>query len=419
MLKSLPGFVNAHTHSPYGPQYAGVTGTQSFESYIIDITARQKDPYTPKELAAFALVTGLDNLSSGNTAIIDQCYLPLTSEAVYAVARAYEQLGLRAWIFTELSDMPFMVYTREAYPNFSRAIPLRQLPEELQLLCTVELDYRDQLTAVRNIIKEWHGRQVRLGIGLSNAVWCSDDLLSAAAALAREMDVPLTMHVEESPMQHGVHLAQWGMSAIPRLEKLGLLSSRLLLSHVVQVDDADIATLAKYDVSVSHNPTSNLKLRNGIFPAGKMIRQGVNVCLGSDGHSSGDSQSLFPVMEIFVALGELNGLFTLDGEPEAIALKLAVDNGHKLWFDGDLSQDRMEFSSPVGLYAFVWDSPACKIEEVIINGSPCLQKAREIIRESGADKIVIDHMAKLTDPEVEWQAKAAVKAVMTVYNRGT
>jgi 5-methylthioadenosine/S-adenosylhomocysteine deaminase len=410
-ITSLPGFVNAHTHSPYGPHYSGVSGTSAFEEYILDITLRQEADYTPDELAAFALVTGLENLSAGNTAIIDQCYLQLTAEHVYAVARTYEQLNLRAWVFTELSDLPFAIYTREAYPKYPQALPLRELPAEIQNLCTGIPDYRDQLSKVESILRGWYGSSVKIGIGLSNPVWCSDQMLRGAASLAAELNVPLAMHIEESPVQHRAHLAQWGMSMVQRIEALGLLSTRALLAHAVQIDEQDISIMAKYGCSVAHNPTSNLKLHNGIAPVGSMLHAGINVCLGSDGSSSGDSQSLFPPLEFVSALAFWNGIAELNEKPESIAMRMATENGRHLWFEGDLSADRMEFTAPIGPYGPIWDNPESKIKEVYIAGSPCLDKARQLVTESGANRLVAAHMERLTSPETQIRVAEIVRKI--------
>ena len=74
---SLPGFVNAHTHSPLAP-YKGVVRSQPFEMWFADRSARQDRDPTPEELAACALVTGLENLAAGTTAIIDHLNAPQT-----------------------------------------------------------------------------------------------------------------------------------------------------------------------------------------------------------------------------------------------------------------------------------------------------------------------------------------------------
>jgi 5-methylthioadenosine/S-adenosylhomocysteine deaminase len=402
----LPSLVNSHTHSPFGPHFNGVIKSQHFEPFIVDINSRAVQPESPEEAGAFALYTGWENLAAGNTAIVDQCYVPLTREYLFAVAKALEGLGLRAWVFSELADLPMSFYTREAYPRVEGAIPLEALPQDLQPLCEMPDDYRDQLQALGSLIRAWHGGRVNIGVGVSNPVWCSDDLLRGAAELARSLQVPVEFHAEESPIQHKAHGAQWGMSAIQRAHQLGLLGPRSLLTHVVQVDKDDIALIAACGCSVSHNPTSNLKLRNGIAPVGDMLAAGINVCLGSDGHSSGDTQSLFPAMKMVAALSEMNGVAAFSEDAEEIALRMASENGRRLWFEGDLSRDYIQFRPPIGPVGHVWDDPAPKIEEVFIDGEPRLTAAWELVRARGADAIVEAAMRRLTAPEMERRSRA-------------
>jgi cytosine/adenosine deaminase-related metal-dependent hydrolase len=402
---SMPALVNSHTHSPFGPQFNGVIRSQSFEAYVVDMNLRYFQSETPEETYALALYTGYENLTAGNTAIIDQCFVPLNPDHFYAVTRAYEELGLQAWVFSELGDLPMSFYTKEAYSHVKGAITLEELPEELRKLCAPSDTYQDQLDSLENLLNGWHGKRVRIGIGLSNPVWCSDGLLSGAADLAKSLDIPINFHAEESPIQRLAHQEQWGMSGIERAAKYGLLGERTLVTHAVQVDKQDIQLMADSGCSMSHNPTSNLKLRNGIAPIGKMIEAGIRVCLGSDGHSSGDSQSLFPGMKMAVALADLNGLDKLTPSPEETVLNMARENGRQLWFDDDFSQDYIQFSSPIGAWGHVWDNPAPKIEEVFIAGKPRLAVARELIRDRDVDAFVWSLMKNLTAPELESRAR--------------
>jgi 5-methylthioadenosine/S-adenosylhomocysteine deaminase len=399
MQTTLPGLVNAHIHSPYGPQCTGVTRSRSFEAWMIDIMIRQDGRHSPEEAEACALVTGLENIAAGNTALIDQCSIPQTREHAYAIARAYEALGLRAWVFVNVSDLPSIIYVKEAFSGYDQALPATSLPEPLKVINQPPRDYRDQLDDVADIIRNWPGERVKIGLGLTNPVWCSDDLLHDAAALADQVGSPIEIHAEESPVQREVHFAQWGMSGIERLALLGVLSPRTLIAHVVQVDDKDIHLLSKHGCSISHNPISNLKLQNGIAPIGKMLDAGMNVCLGSDGQSSADSQNLFEVMKFTAALADYNGLRDVEGVVEEIVLKLATTNGYRLWFEGDPSSDYIEFSSSIGEYAHVWGSPAAQIEEVIIDGSPRLEAARSLVEARGAYRTIANMMERLSAPE--------------------
>jgi cytosine/adenosine deaminase-related metal-dependent hydrolase len=416
VISTLPGLVNAHLHSPYGPWTRGVTRSRPFELWMADIMAREDVPLDAKEVAACALLTGLENLAVGNTALVDQHFGPQSVDGIHAAAHAYETLGLRAWVFVTLSDLPYICFTREAYDRYPHAIPERALPEDLLALQTPTLHVEEQLQRAAQIIRSWSGTRVKVGLALSNPVWCSDALIRGAVALAAELGSPLEIHAEESPTQRAVSLAQWGMSGIARLATLGALSPRTLCAHVVQLDEADIALLARSGAAVSHNPISNLKLQNGIAPIGKLHAAGVPICLGSDGHASGDSQNLFTVIKFVAALAGQNGLRELGAEVEELALAMAVEHGRRLWFEGDLTRDYVTFHEPLGPFAYAWDDPALYIDEVYIDGEPRLARARKLVEQHKAKAISARLREQALAPEKlaraeRWMAALATQAI--------
>ncbi len=385
------GFVNPHTHSDVMP-HKGLSRSAPFEVWMSYGLFTGSQHLTPEEQAACALVTGLENLEAGTVALTDHFYSPLTSDHVYAVAEAYESLGLRAWVFPNVQDLPTTCFTKEAFPNYPKAIPMDELPERTREWVK-QKPTQEQVSAVRELIMNWKGERVQMGLGVDNAVWCSDELLEAVSELIGELNCPLDVHVEESPTQREVSLAQWGMSGIQRLDKFGLLSPRTALMHCVQADDADITLLAQRRVSVCYSPVSNLKLQNGVAPAGKMLAAGINMCLGSDGPNSADDQSLFPVMRFAAALARLNGIQDVVDNIEEEVVRMATINGYKLWFPGSISEDRVEYGQKVTPSRLVWTDMSRDINEVYIDGQPVLEKARAIVKERHAQEIV-DSIAK-------------------------
>jgi 5-methylthioadenosine/S-adenosylhomocysteine deaminase len=48
-----------------------------------------------------------------------------------------------------------------------------------------------------------------------------------------------------------------------------------------------------FDVKVSHNPESNMKLASGIAPVPQMLKKGICVGLGTDGCASNNNLDIF------------------------------------------------------------------------------------------------------------------------------
>jgi 5-methylthioadenosine/S-adenosylhomocysteine deaminase len=390
-VSHLPGLTNAHLHGTYGAQHRGIRASNSFELGSVNLMARETHPPSPTELYACALVTGLENLEAGTTGVIDHYYGPLTEDHVFAVAHAYDRLGIRAWVLLEFTDLPWLCYTRESYPNVSDAVPRDRLPEEIQsLIDTQPSAGPDDLAKAVSLIRTWSGDRVRLGLALGNPVWCTDQLIGDVARVATDLDVLLTTHVDESPLQRRISLEQWGITSVERLKRAGALSRRTVISHAAQVDADDIRTVADHNTTISHNPISNLKLRVGLAPVGDWLRGNVNVCLGCDS----DAQNLFTVIKFVAALADLSGLREVTDTPEEMALLMASTNAWPLWRTSDVEADYMVFSEPLGPYAYAWDDPAKYITEVFIDESPALERARQAVADAGARDIVLSLRAE-------------------------
>ncbi len=74
---------------------------------------------------------------------------------------------------------------------------------------------------------------------------------------------------------------------------LGLLETHVHVAHAVHPVAGDIALLTRPNVTVSHNPVSNLKLGAGIAPAPRYRDAGVRLALGTDSVASNNTLDLF------------------------------------------------------------------------------------------------------------------------------
>ncbi len=120
----------------------------------------------------------------------------------------------------------------------------------------------------------------------------SDATFTRVVTLAEELDLPIHMHVHETADEFSDSIAQHGVRPLARLERLGLVSERLIAVHAVHLDDTEIALLAQRGASIAHCPASNLKLASGIAPIAQALAAGVNVAFGTDGAASNNRLDL-------------------------------------------------------------------------------------------------------------------------------
>jgi len=91
----------------------------------------------------------------------------------------------------------------------------------------------------------------------------------------------------------GMKLAYAPGKLLENLDRLGLLSSRMLAVHGVHASARDIRLLARRNVAVAHCPRSNAYLKVGKAPLSRMLDAGLRVGLGTDSLASNDSLSLW------------------------------------------------------------------------------------------------------------------------------
>jgi hypothetical protein len=83
--------------------------------------------------------------------------------------------------------------------------------------------------------------------------------------------------------------------------------------------DAEIAEAAELGVHVAHCPESNLKLASGFCPVARLLKAGVNVCLGTDGAASNNDLDLFGELKTAALLAKaVAGDATALGAPQAL-----------------------------------------------------------------------------------------------------
>ncbi len=156
----------------------------------------------------------------------------------------------------------------------------------------------------------------------------SDSSLKRITALAEELDIPIHMHIHETTDEIEQSINQYGKRPLERLSDIGLLSSRLIAVHMTQLEKNEIEELKKTRVNVAHCPESNLKLASGFCPVGRLQKNNINVCIGTDGAASNNDLDMLGEMHTsaLLAKGVANDCTCSDAHT---TLKMATLNGAK------------------------------------------------------------------------------------------
>jgi guanine deaminase len=133
-------------------------------------------------------------------------------------------------------------------------------------------------------------------------------MLAGCARLADELDLPIHIHVLETRMQAVSAQQMYGKTLPEHLHELGFLSPRVSFEHGIWLTPRDIELVRDAGVTIVHNPVSNLKLGSGICAVPTLLREGVNVALGTDGMSSNDGNDMLWALKLASLLHKVWGI---------------------------------------------------------------------------------------------------------------
>ncbi|MDR2240128.1 MAG: TRZ/ATZ family hydrolase [Zoogloeaceae bacterium] len=203
-----------------------------------------------------------------------------------------------------------------------------------------------------------------------------DAAFARIVTLAAQLDLPVHTHIHETGEEVETSLQRHGMRPLRRLERLGVLGPGLIAVHAVHLDADDIHLLKKYDCSVAHCPTSNMKLASGIAPVAALLEEGIRVGLGTDGAASNNRLDLFQEMRHAALLGKVasDNAAALDAHT---VLRMATLNGAAaLGLDRRIGS--IEAGKAADLCAVRLDAPETR---------PCFDPASHLIYAAGREHV--------------------------------
>jgi len=123
------------------------------------------------------------------------------------------------------------------------------------------------------------------------------------AEAARELGVPLHIHVSETRREVYEAKKRHGVFPVELLDRLGALHGGTVLVHMGWVASWELGLVRDRGASIVHCPVSNMKLATaGHFPLREALDSGINVGLGTDGAASNNTLDMFREMRVAVLL---------------------------------------------------------------------------------------------------------------------
>ena len=139
--------------------------------------------------------------------------------------------------------------------------------------------------------------RVEVYIGIEWLPLASEELLRDARVLADELGTGIHIHLNESLTEVENSKQRFGRRPTEVAYDAGILGRNCIAAHCVWLSDAEIALMRETGTQISHNPSSNAKLGNGIARLPEILSAGINVGIGHDAAECNNSRDLFEVMK--------------------------------------------------------------------------------------------------------------------------
>lgn len=276
----MPGLINAHTHlGMYN--FRNTNDDLSLMDWLNNKIWPIENNMTDDEIAAATYLSCLEMIKTGTTCCAD---------LYFAFAKTFDVIA---------KSKIRCLHTR----------------------CLMDADGKgeERLKEFKKIYKEKMNTNdlITFSVGLHSLYTCSLDYAIKCSDYAKHNNLPIHMHYMENEEE---------VKMVPKDTIKALLNNKLILAHGVYLENLEM--FKNKDVSIVHNPVSNLALGCGIADVVKYRKNGINVCLGTDGVGSAFNLNIFKHLTFAHLLPK--GIYKDPSVNNAFeTLKMATINGAK------------------------------------------------------------------------------------------
>jgi 5-methylthioadenosine/S-adenosylhomocysteine deaminase len=285
----MPGLVDLHYHTALAKGWSDHLPLWDYLETTWYPMIRALDP---EEAYWAALASYSESIKCGVTTVNDM-YRQLE-----ALGTAAEEIGIRAVLSNDIAD-----------------------PEH-------NLDTLDDAVAAH---KAKHGAangRVEVYIGIEWLPFASEQLLEDARSLADELGTGIHIHLNESLSEVENAKQRFGRRPTEVAYDCGILGRNCIAAHCVWLSDKEIGLMRETNTQISHNPSSNAKLGNGVARIPEILAAGINVGLGHDAAECDNSRDIFEVMKFASLIHRATHLDSALQQASDV-LRMATRNGSR------------------------------------------------------------------------------------------
>jgi len=282
----MPGLINTHTHIAMNI-FRGLADDLELMDWLTNHIWPAEGKWVSAELVYDAsLLAMAEMIRCGTVRFNDMYFFP------EATAQAAEKAGMHAHIGMTIIDVP-TAWAKTTEEYFAKSLEFYQAYKNHPMVTPTFAPHSTYTVSRENLMK--------------------------INELAKEYNVKINIHLQEVKSEADQTVAKYNLRPLALLESINMVSPNLIAIHMTDVDDKDIAILKKHQPSVVHCPESNMKLASGICPVEKMLKNGINVALGTDGAASNNDLDMIGEMRSAAFLGKL-----ASNDPKAVSAATAM-----------------------------------------------------------------------------------------------
>lgn len=264
----MPGFINAHMHF-YSTFSRGMSvpgePAQNFGEVLERLWWRLDKTLTLEDTYYSALTALVECVKYGTTTVIDHhASAGAVTGSLFEIARAAREAGIRSSLCYEVSDRD------------GEKIADEGIEENINFIDWAEKENDPMISGK---------------FGLHAAFTLSDKTLGKCRAAMDGRHAGYHVHVAEGPDDEADSARKYGKRIVERFQDFGITCKKTIMVHCIHVDENERRIIKETGTSVVHNPESNMGNAVGAANVTAMMREGIQLGLGTDGYVSDMLQS--------------------------------------------------------------------------------------------------------------------------------
>ncbi|KAG9188455.1 hypothetical protein G6011_02378 [Alternaria panax] len=277
----IPGLVNTHAHLAQS-LLRGLAEDLPLHNWLCDAIWPLEANYAEDDGYVASMLTIAEMLKTGTTCFLEAM---LTHRSgLENVVKAVEESGIRACLGK-------LIKAAESNPDLNMK-DARDRDVDSMSVATAVSAYENYHGSFNDRLHMWFAAGTPRGSPM--------EAHTRIGEAARAHNIGLTMHCAEAPKDLTIYRDYYQSSPFEFCRDAQLTGPKTVFAHCVHPDPAagDFEILRESKSTVSHNPTSNLKLGSGVAPIPDMVAKGVNVALGTDGAPCNNTYDMFREMHL-------------------------------------------------------------------------------------------------------------------------